>query len=176
MAHAAARIGHVTGAPRNHVLMQMRDGLACCGADIHAEVEAVDATALADDRADRVDGGKQLGALGIGGVEPGRHMPVRHDQRMAVGDRETIPKRKDVVQSQEHPLRVWVAEGTPARVVVGCAWGHGQRRGVVSGYSQIGCAMNWVQLGELLVGVASRPHSSHPKILKRIHELPQATP
>lgn len=65
-------------------------------------------------------------------------MPVRNNQRKAVGDREAIPEDKDVAQPQEDPLRIRVAEGTPARVVVGCAGGHSQGPGVVSGYWQIG--------------------------------------
>jgi hypothetical protein len=43
----------------------MRHGLARCRADVHAEIEPVDATALADDRADGVEGGKELSALGV---------------------------------------------------------------------------------------------------------------
>ncbi|MEZ5469564.1 MAG: hypothetical protein R3F18_18115 [Lysobacterales bacterium] len=59
MAYAATWVGHIASAPRIHMLMQMRHGLARRGADVHTEVEPVNATALANDRANGVDGRKQ---------------------------------------------------------------------------------------------------------------------
>jgi hypothetical protein len=38
-------------------------------------------------------------------------VPVRHDQRVALGHRETIPQREDVIATQEHAQRVGAAEG-----------------------------------------------------------------
>jgi len=121
VAHAAARVGHVAVAPRDHVQMQVRHRLSRRRTDIDADVEGVRRPTRPDRVTDGVDRAEEFGSLFGRRVEPARHMPMRNDERMPVGYGKAVPQREDVLRAQEHALVVGIAERA------------GDRRGLQSG-------------------------------------------
>ena len=111
MAYAAPRVGHITGTARNHVQVQVRDGLSGCLAAVDPEVESIGRIMPQDEITDERDGIGDRGLLGRCGIEPGSHMTMRHDEGVARCDRKAIPQRTYQRQTQKHPTRLRAAEG-----------------------------------------------------------------
>ncbi len=95
VAYAAARVGHVAVEARDDVHMQVEDRLAAGRADVDADVEAVGDLRMKTAQ-DRVAGDRdrrgQLGLLGGRGLEPGRDVPARDEERVRGGDGEGVPE------------------------------------------------------------------------------------
>ena len=82
VADATARIRDVARKARDHVDMQVRDGLASSRPSIHANVVAVRTQLGVELALDCLDQGENRHLLVRRGVEPRRDEPVRHDQRV----------------------------------------------------------------------------------------------
>ena len=101
MTNPAAWVRHVAVAARDDVEVEVRHRLARGIADVDPDVESVGVPVLTDDTADRLDRPEQGGALLGRRFEPGRDVPARHDQRVALGHREAVPECEDVLETQE---------------------------------------------------------------------------
>lgn len=107
MADAAAGIGDVTAIPRDHVDVQVRDGLAGDSAAIKTDVVTVRprlqlGIELLFDHSDEFHHRRLFGRRG---VKPGRDEPPRDDQRMPGADGKTVKDRNasalEASQSQD---------------------------------------------------------------------------
>jgi hypothetical protein len=68
--------------------VKVEDGLARGLADVNADVEAVGVVAAHQEVPGAVDGCRDRCLLLLAGVEPGRDVPPRDDQEVALADRE----------------------------------------------------------------------------------------
>ncbi len=99
MTNPAAWIRHVTAPARNDVDVQVRDGLPGGVTQVDADVEAIGTPLRADDATDCLDRTEERSAFLGRRIEPGGDVPIRNDQRVALGNREAIPEREDVLET-----------------------------------------------------------------------------
>ena len=123
-ADPAPRIGNVAVVPRDDVEVKVEDGLPGSLADVDADVETVRLVLPEDLLPHPINRSENRRLFLAGGIEPGRDMPPRHDQRMTGRDRKSIPKRDHEGIFVEDPiprrLAEWAGEvhfdlGSPTR-------------------------------------------------------------
>jgi len=115
VADAAARIGNVSRIARDHVQVQMEDGLTCRRANIHAEVERIRRRGVLplEDRCAGAQGClDQLGALLRSGIEEARNVALRDEERVAGRHWEAIPQAENELARVKDAAGVGITERT----------------------------------------------------------------
>ncbi len=107
-----ARAGLVDALPGDDVDVEVEDGLAGGLAHVDADGEAVGAVRGLDGGPRAVDAGEEGEPLGVGRLEPGRHVAPGDDERVPRGDREGVPDAPNGLGLEDQPPRVRGAEGT----------------------------------------------------------------
>lgn len=107
---AAPRILDVTAVARNHVDVEVRDGLPCCFAEVHANVESCGSVRLLDGTTSSVDCRDQLGSLFARRPEPGRYVTTWNEECVTRGHREPVPETDDGVSVVEDSISARSAE------------------------------------------------------------------
>src|SRR5262245_8474352 len=87
----------------------MEDRLPRGLADVHAEVVAVGLVDSLDGGPRVGDGGHQLRALLVGGLEPRRHVTAGDEQGVAWRDGELVPQAEDEASTVEDVIIRWSA-------------------------------------------------------------------
>ncbi len=107
VAHPATRVAHVAVVARDHVEVQVIDGLPGRGSGVETDVVAVGSghplVELVLDLSDQVH---ERGALGVRRGPPVRDDSTRHGQRVPGGDGETVVEREGEIVLGD-PLGVW---------------------------------------------------------------------
>ena len=115
MADASTWVGHVAGTARDHVDVQVRDGLAGQRSVVDPEVQVGDPVLVREVVADLVDEREQRRPLLLRRVEPRRQMPERHDERVSFGDRVLVADGEGVRVTAHEPQLLGLAEGAGVR-------------------------------------------------------------
>ena len=111
MTNTAAGCDDIARVSGDDVHVEVRHCLATCLADIHTEIEAIGRMPSQNRRVCDSDRGRELLLLLMRGVEPGAHVPLRHEQRVTGGNREGIPNPDHALTGVEDALGLWSAEG-----------------------------------------------------------------
>ena len=112
VADAAAGVVHVAEVARDHVQVEVGDGLPAGSALIEADVVAVGGVLVVEQRLRLGQGGDDGLLFGGVHVAPGGHVTVRGDQQVSLGDREGVADRLDQRADEGDAVRVGQAEGT----------------------------------------------------------------
>jgi hypothetical protein len=116
--HPAPRVFRIARVARDQVDVQVRHGLAGCGAVVDADVVALGLVAARQAGAGFVQQGQQAGALLGGEVEEAAHVPARDDER--------VPGRHGVGVAHDQARGVAGGDALGAQVAEGAGLGlHG---------------------------------------------------
>jgi hypothetical protein len=112
LAREYAGIGHVAGVAGDHVDVELWNGLARGGPDVHTNVEAIGCVVPFDRIAGRLDGIEELALFLQRGFEPRGHMSLGHQKRVTRTDGKAIPDSEHLTTQVEEPPRGRVTERT----------------------------------------------------------------